>query len=86
MLDRFTSMQVFVRVAALGSFSAAGRALNLSQTMVTKHVAALEEPARDQAASPLDPQARADRRRPQLSGRERTNPGRNGRGGGLGHS
>ena len=42
MLDRFTSMQVFVRVAALGSFSAAGRALNLSQTMVTKHVAALE--------------------------------------------
>ena len=43
MLDRVTSMQVFVRVAALGSFSAAGRALDLSQTMVTKHVAALEE-------------------------------------------
>src|SRR5829696_6316646 len=43
MLDRFTSMQVFVRVAALGSFSAAGRALDLSQTMVTKHVAALED-------------------------------------------
>ncbi|MBM6582271.1 LysR family transcriptional regulator [Microvirga sp. BT689] len=43
MLDRVTSMQVFVRVAALGSFSAAARALNLSQTMVTKHVAALEE-------------------------------------------
>lgn len=42
MLDRVTSMQVFVRVAALGSFSAAGRALQLSQTMVTKHVAALE--------------------------------------------
>ncbi|WP_210497041.1 LysR family transcriptional regulator [Microvirga antarctica] len=42
MLDRVTSMQVFVRVAASGSFSAAGRALNLSQTMVTKHVAALE--------------------------------------------
>jgi DNA-binding transcriptional LysR family regulator len=36
-------MQVFVRVAALGSFSAAARVLNLSQTMVTKHVAALEE-------------------------------------------
>ncbi|MFL5133420.1 MAG: LysR family transcriptional regulator, partial [Microvirga sp.] len=33
MLDRVTSMQVFVRVAALGSFSAAARALNLSQTM-----------------------------------------------------
>jgi len=43
MLDRVTSMQVFVRVAALGSFSAAARALHLSQTMVTKHVAALEE-------------------------------------------
>jgi DNA-binding transcriptional LysR family regulator len=42
MLDRVTSMQVFVRVAALGSFSAAGRALGLSQTMVTKHIAALE--------------------------------------------
>lgn len=42
MLDRVTSMQVFVRVASLGSFSAAGRALNLSQTMVTKHIAALE--------------------------------------------
>jgi DNA-binding transcriptional LysR family regulator len=43
MLDRVTSMQVFVRVAALGSFSAAARALDLSQTMVTKHVAALED-------------------------------------------
>lgn len=42
MLDRVTGMQVFVRVATLGSFSAAARALNLSQTMVTKHVAALE--------------------------------------------
>ncbi len=42
MLDRVTGMQVFVRVAALGSFSAAGRALGLSQTGVTKHVAALE--------------------------------------------
>ena len=43
MLDRVTGMQVFVRVAALGSFSAAARALHLSQTMVTKHVAALED-------------------------------------------
>jgi DNA-binding transcriptional LysR family regulator len=42
MLDRVTGMQVFVRVAALGSLSAAARSLNLSQTMVTKHVAALE--------------------------------------------
>ncbi|GEO14345.1 LysR family transcriptional regulator [Microvirga aerophila] len=42
MLDRITSMQVFVRVAGLGSFSAAARSLGLSQTMVTKHIAALE--------------------------------------------
>src|SRR3982751_1132235 len=43
MLDRIASMQVFVRVAALGSFSAAARALGMSQTMATKHVVALEE-------------------------------------------
>lgn len=43
MLDRVTGMQVFARVAALGSFSAAARALGMSQTMATKHVAALEE-------------------------------------------
>jgi DNA-binding transcriptional LysR family regulator len=42
MLDRLTSMSVFARVAALGSLSAAARALGLSQTMVTKHIAALE--------------------------------------------
>lgn len=43
MLDRITSMQVFVRVAALGSLSAAARALSMSQTMATKHVGAIEE-------------------------------------------
>ncbi len=42
MLDRVTGMQIFVRVAALGSLSAAARSLNISQTMATKHVAALE--------------------------------------------
>ncbi|KXV30970.1 LysR family transcriptional regulator [Gluconobacter japonicus] len=42
MLDRLTSMQVFVRVVGQGSFAAAARSLNLSQTMVTKHVSALE--------------------------------------------
>ena len=42
MLDRLTSLEVFGKVAATGSFSAAGRALHLSQTMVTKHIAALE--------------------------------------------
>lgn len=43
MLDRVTGMQVFARVAALGSLSAAGRALGMSQTMATKHMAALED-------------------------------------------
>ncbi|MGG6429336.1 LysR substrate-binding domain-containing protein [Acetobacter ghanensis] len=43
MLDRFTSMQVFVKVVQVGSFSAAARALALSPTMVTKHVTALED-------------------------------------------
>lgn len=43
MLDRVTGMQVFARVAALGSLSAAARTLGMSQTMATKHVAAIEE-------------------------------------------
>ena len=43
MLDRVTGMQVFSRVAALGSLSAAARALGMSQTMATKHLAAVEE-------------------------------------------
>lgn len=42
MPDRLTGMQVFARVAALGSLSAAARALGMSQTMATKHMAALE--------------------------------------------
>ena len=42
MLDRLTGMEVFARVASAGSLSAAGRALGMSQTMVTKHIAALE--------------------------------------------
>jgi DNA-binding transcriptional LysR family regulator len=41
-LDRLTSLEVFTKVAGSGSFSAAGRALGLSQTMVTKHIAAIE--------------------------------------------
>jgi DNA-binding transcriptional LysR family regulator len=43
MLDRFTGIQVFAKVAGLGSLSGAARALGLSQTMATKHMAALEE-------------------------------------------
>ena len=43
MLDRLTSMSVFVKAADLGSFTAAGVALGLTSQMVGKHVAALEE-------------------------------------------
>ena len=42
MLDQVTGMRAFVRVAAAGSLAAAGRDLGMSQTMVTKHVDALE--------------------------------------------
>jgi len=41
-LDRLTSLEVFAKVAAAGSLSSAARAMGLSQTMVTKHIAALE--------------------------------------------
>lgn len=41
-MDRVTGMQVFAKVAALGSLSAAARVLGMSQTMATKHVAAIE--------------------------------------------
>jgi DNA-binding transcriptional LysR family regulator len=43
MLDRVTGMQVFARVAALGSLSAAARSLGMSPTMATKHIAAIED-------------------------------------------
>ena len=43
MLDQITGMQAFARVAAIGSLSGAARALGMSQTMATKHVASLEE-------------------------------------------
>ncbi|QCR38682.1 LysR family transcriptional regulator [Nissabacter sp. SGAir0207] len=42
MIDRFTSMSVFVKVCELGTFSAAGTVLGLSSQMVGKHVKALE--------------------------------------------
>lgn len=42
-MDRVTSLEVFSRVASLGSLSAAARALGMSQTMATKHMAALED-------------------------------------------
>lgn len=42
-MDRVTGMQVFAKAAGLGSLSAAARTLGMSQTMATKHVAAIED-------------------------------------------
>lgn len=41
-MDRFTSMTVFVAVVEKGSFVAAANAMNISPTMVGKHITALE--------------------------------------------
>src|SRR6202043_887269 len=42
-MDRLTSLTAFVRVVDSGGFSAAGRRLNMSTTMVSNHLQALEE-------------------------------------------
>ncbi|MGE5159358.1 MAG: LysR family transcriptional regulator [Gemmatimonas sp.] len=42
-MDRLTSLATFVGVVDSGGFSAAGRKLNMSTTMVSNHVQALEE-------------------------------------------
>lgn len=42
MLDRLTGLDVFMKVAASGSLSSAARSMGMSQTMVTKHIAAIE--------------------------------------------
>ena len=42
MIDRLTSMAVFVKVADLSSFAAAAGGLKMSPQMVAKHVAELE--------------------------------------------
>ena len=42
-MDRFTSLTTFVRVVESGGFSAAARRLNMSTTMVSNHVQALED-------------------------------------------
>jgi DNA-binding transcriptional LysR family regulator len=41
-MDRLTSLTAFVRVVDSGGFSAAGRKLNMSTTMVSNHVQSLE--------------------------------------------
>ena len=43
MIDRIQGMQVLLKVAELENLSAAARALRMSPTMVTKHIAAQEE-------------------------------------------
>src|SRR5574343_1370238 len=42
-MDRLAAMQLFVRVAELGSFAAAAQQLNVARSMVTRQIAALEE-------------------------------------------
>src|SRR5262249_25987666 len=42
-MDRLTSLTAFVRVVDAGGFSAAARKLDMSTTMVSNHVQALEE-------------------------------------------
>lgn len=42
-MDRLTSLEVFARVVESGGFSSAARRLNMSATMVSNHVQALEE-------------------------------------------
>lgn len=42
-MDRLTGLAAFVQVTDSGGFSAAGRRLNMSTTMVSNHVQALEE-------------------------------------------
>jgi DNA-binding transcriptional LysR family regulator len=42
-MDRLTSLSAFVRVVDSGGFTAAGRRLNMSTTMVSNHVQALED-------------------------------------------
>jgi DNA-binding transcriptional LysR family regulator len=42
-MDRLTSLTVFARVVDSGGFSAAARRLNMSTTMVSNHVQALED-------------------------------------------
>src|SRR3984893_13667826 len=42
-MDRLTSLTAFVRVVDNGGVSAAGRKLNMSTTMVSNHIQALEE-------------------------------------------
>ena len=42
-MDRMTSMTAFVKVVDVGGFAAAARKLDMSPSMVTTHVRALEE-------------------------------------------
>lgn len=68
MLDRFTSMRVFIRAAAEGSLSAAGRKLHMSPAMATKHVDTLEARLGGKATASNHPSADAHGHRPRIPG------------------
>ena len=42
-MDKLRNMEVFLSVIDNGSFSAAGRSLDMSTVMVSKHIAELEQ-------------------------------------------
>jgi DNA-binding transcriptional LysR family regulator len=42
-MDRLDAMQIFVRVAELGSFSAVAQQMNIARSVVTRQIAGLEE-------------------------------------------
>lgn len=41
-MDRLEGMQLFVRVAELGSFAAVAQQMNVARSVVTRQIAALE--------------------------------------------
>ena len=62
-MDRLTSLTVFGRVVESGGFSAAARRLNMSVTMVSNHVQALEDRLGARLLNRIDAQGQPDRDR-----------------------
>ena len=54
-MDRLRSMDVFAKIVASGSFAGAARQAQLSPTVVSKHVHALESWLGVRLAQPFDP-------------------------------
>jgi Bacterial regulatory helix-turn-helix protein, lysR family len=74
-MDQMTSMATFVKVADAGGFSAAGRALNMSASMVTNHIQSLEERlVRCSATQQKHAYDQSDRGRPSLLRASPTDP------------